>query len=44
MVNLATSLENNLNREVNAWDFWDAGHCQDEDPEGLIVWMVNITK
>ena len=44
MVNLATSLENNLNRDVNAWDFWDGGHCQDQDPEGLITWMVNITK
>ena len=38
MVNLATSLEN-LNREVNAWVFWDGGHCADDDPEGLITWI-----
>jgi len=43
MVNLATSLENNLNRDVNVWDFWDAGHCQDDDPESFITWMGSIT-
>ncbi len=43
MVNLATSLENNLNRDVNAWDFWDAGHCQDNDPESFIAWIGQIT-
>lgn len=43
MVNLATSLENNLDRDVNAWDFWDAGHCQDDDPESFITWIGNIT-
>jgi hypothetical protein len=43
MVNLATSLENNLSRDVNVWDFWDGGHCQDQDPEGLISWMGSIT-
>jgi hypothetical protein len=42
MVNLATSLEN-LNREVNAWVFWDGGHCADDDPEGFIAWIGLIT-
>jgi hypothetical protein len=42
MVNLATSLEN-LNREVNAWVFWDGGHCADDDPEGLIDWIGTVT-
>jgi hypothetical protein len=42
MVNLATSLEN-LNREVNAWVFWDGGHCADDDPEGLITWIGEVT-
>jgi hypothetical protein len=42
MVNLATSLEN-LNREVNAWVFWDGGHCADDDPEGLITWIGTVT-
>jgi len=43
MVNLATSLENNLKRDVNAWDFWDAGHCQDNDPDSFIAWIGQIT-
>ena len=42
MVNLATSLEN-MNREVNAWVFWDGGHCADDDPEGLIRWIGTVT-
>ncbi len=42
MVNLATSLEN-LKREVNAWVFWDGGHCADDDPEGLILWIGSVT-
>ena len=42
MVNLATSLEN-LNRDVNAWVFWDGGHCADDDPEGLITWIGIVT-
>lgn len=43
MVNLATNLENNLHRDVNAWDFWDAGHCQDDDPDSFIAWIGDIT-
>jgi hypothetical protein len=42
MVNLATGLEN-LNREVDAWVFWDGGHCADNDPEGMITWIGKIT-
>jgi hypothetical protein len=42
MVNLATSLEN-LGRKVNAWVFWDGGHCTDDDPEGLITWIGAVT-
>jgi hypothetical protein len=42
MINLGTSLEN-LNKEVNTWLFWDGGHCADDDPEGLIAWIGNVT-
>lgn len=42
MINLATSLENR-NKQVNTWLFWEAGHTADEDPEGLIAWIGNIT-
>jgi hypothetical protein len=42
MVNLATNLEN-LNKQVNAWVFWDGGHCADYDPEGFIMWIGNVT-
>lgn len=42
MINLATSLENQ-GRNVNTWVFWDGGHCADEDPEGFINWIGEIT-
>ena len=42
MVNLATILENR-NKEVDALLFWDGGHCADDDPEGLIAWIGDIT-
>ncbi|MDP4224380.1 MAG: Tat pathway signal sequence domain protein, partial [Bacteroidota bacterium] len=42
MVNLATSLENR-NKKVNSWVFWDGGHCADDDPEGFVAWIGNIT-
>jgi hypothetical protein len=42
MVNLAANLEN-LNKDVNAWVFWDGGHCADDDPAGMIAWMKKIT-
>jgi len=41
-VNLAMSLEK-MGRDVNAAIFWDAGHCQDLDPEGFIKWIADIT-
>jgi len=42
MVNLATSLENR-NKNVNASLFWDGGHCADDDPAGLIQWIIQTT-
>ena len=42
VANLAVSLENR-NRDVDAWLFWDAGHCQDDDTEGFIDWIGGIT-
>jgi hypothetical protein len=42
IINLGTSLEN-LDKEVNAWLFWDGGHCADDDPEGLITWIGTVT-
>jgi hypothetical protein len=41
-VNLAMSLEN-MGRDVNAAINWDAGHCQDLDPQGFVTWIGNIT-
>jgi len=41
MINLATRLLN-TGRDVNAWLFWDGGHCADDDPEGLISWIRKI--
>lgn len=41
-VNLALSLEK-MGRDVNAAIYWEAGHCQDLDPEGFITWIGKIT-
>ncbi|MBN1627045.1 MAG: alpha/beta hydrolase [Deltaproteobacteria bacterium] len=41
-INIATGLENH-NKDVNMWLFWDATHCQDDDTEGFIAWIVDIT-
>lgn len=41
-VNLALSLEK-MGRDVNAAVYWEAGHCQDLDPEGFITWIGKIT-
>jgi len=41
-INLAASLENQ-GKDVNAWVYWDAGHCADQDPEGFVVWVGKIT-
>jgi hypothetical protein len=43
MINLATKLQNS-NKDVNAWLFWDGGHCADYDPDGFIEWIGNITR
>lgn len=42
MVNLALSLEK-MHRDVNAAIYWDAGHCQDLDPQGFVAWIGGIT-
>jgi len=42
VANLDASLENR-NKDVDAWLFWDAGHCQDDDTEGFIAWIGDIT-
>jgi hypothetical protein len=42
MANLATSLENH-EKDVNARLYWDAGHGADEDAEGFIAWIGNVT-
>ncbi len=42
IINLATILANQ-DKKVNAWLFWDGGHCADDDPEGLISWISDIT-
>jgi hypothetical protein len=41
-VDVATALEN-MGRDVNAQLYWDAGHCQDLDPNGFLTWMDKIT-
>ena len=43
MVNLALSLEK-THRDVNAAIYWDAGHCEDLDPQGFIAWIGEITR
>lgn len=42
MINLATALENH-GRDVSALLFWDGGHCADDDPEGMVAWISQIT-
>jgi len=42
IANLATSLEN-LNKNVNTFLYWDAGHGADEDAEAFIAWMKDLT-
>jgi hypothetical protein len=41
VLNLATALENQ-GKQVNARIIWDGGHCEDDDPEGLIQWYCDI--
>jgi hypothetical protein len=42
IANLSVSLKA-LDKDVNTYLFWDAGHCTDNDPEGLIAWIGAIT-
>jgi hypothetical protein len=42
IINMATSLED-LNKNVNTWLYWDAGHGANEDPEDFIAWIGSIT-
>ena len=42
ITNLAVSLENR-GKHVNTWFFWDAMHCIDQDAEGFIAWVGEIT-
>lgn len=42
-INLTTALEN-MGRKVNAAIYWDAGHCEDLDPQGFIDWVGRITR
>lgn len=41
VANMAIALEN-MERDVNARLVWDGGHCEDDDPEGLMVWMKSM--
>ena len=41
VLNLATALENR-GKEVNAQIIWDGGHCEDDDPEGLMDWYCRV--
>ena len=41
VLNLATALEN-LGKDVNARIIWDGGHCEDDDPEGLLRWYCQV--
>ena len=38
VTNLATALEN-AGKDVNARLVWDGGHCEDDDPDGMMLWM-----
>ena len=38
VTNMATALEN-IGKDVNARLVWDGGHCADDDPDGLMMWM-----
>ncbi len=41
VLNLATALENK-GKDVNARIIWDGGHCEDDDPEGLLAWYCQV--
>lgn len=39
---LSTTLAN-AGKDVDAAVFWEAGHCEDLDPDGFIAWMGKVT-
>jgi acetyl esterase/lipase len=41
-VNLATGLED-MGHDVNTVLYWDAGHCEDLDPQGFVTWVSKVT-
>ena len=41
--NLATILENS-GKDVNARLVWEGGHCADDDPDGVMLWMKELSK
>lgn len=41
VLNLATALENQ-GKNVNARIIWDGGHCEDDDPDGLLQWYCDV--
>ena len=41
ITNMATALEN-MSKDVNARLVWDGGHCADDDPDGLLIWMKQL--
>ena len=40
---LATILENK-GKHVNARLVWEGGHCADDDPDGVMIWMKELSK
>lgn len=41
VLNFATALENQ-GKKVNARIIWDGGHCEDDDPDGLLDWYCKV--
>ncbi len=42
VANLSAGLENR-GKQVDTWFFWDAAHCIDQDAEGFIAWVGDVT-
>ncbi len=43
ITNLATALDN-LGKNVSARLIWDGGHCADDDTEGFMIWIREVTR
>lgn len=44
IIDLATALANRLDAtSVNAWEYWDGGHNENQDPATFISWITGIT-